>query len=881
MLDEESKAESNNPSFKTMKEAHAYRISKLLPKFMRKNEYLSNVSYSMCRNIAKAAIDDGNSYIEKYIESLDSMESLNKKHKENNDKLLKNLLYADYHLLKLVDEKITGTLSMMNVDSSVPKYTEITQSLLNEKSSDEIDYFKNLMRSIALNFLLKSREDLKVYELIFRESYNKNVQIAAESHGNAGSTDWKLIKELIDRDGQIGRELDVIKRVIDWLTYWIGNSNIVQPFQVWQVIDGDSGGDEIFLLKKVGILKPLQELKSVYLQNGNNDYFKDTISKIFSDCISRQQILAVSLLMEQQELREKEPLLDVITTKDLVVGACKDDHIFEVAKQSIIKAYEAQNELEVKILERKINFCHLDNVRNEAYDQLLREVSKKELNRAFLDKIDKYIEDQLKEDFTLTLLGIALSAGAIACVIFGGPAGLGLLLSIAGAVSGAPEAISTYIEGDMLRDSATAGVGKHELTTTTVEEAEEIIKEAKIMGAMVLLDLGLAGVECYQLVKKVNKISNAIVKVPKGKTTLQYLDQSTIAKLNQLNPNEIEKIFEVANHPHAIKKAFKLIQDPIDAGRVLQGLNHNGMENLAKIKSKDLIQVLHYFDDQQSNIRLLNSISDHKVLLDPAPILAKYDLTKGKSLDEMNDIIRNWMPNSARSVEEIAVILKYRPNAPRVIARVQGANYSTFGNKLTTFVTDPHDIIGLNIDEVAKRLGFDDDYRNWLKRNPKKGLYIDFVQAPPDAKIRRMSWDSVKRDFKKIIETGDKKLVRDLKRIKSLRAADDSINFSKLDEMFNTFSETPIEDMSKLDKEYKQLQVLLDQELGTNSLFTGQAYTADYNYNIGATEWGLIKPGVGLELDDMIEAGYKVKRFNLLDDKVYPVMLDHHLLYTY
>lgn len=632
--------------------------------------------------------------------------------------------------------------------------------------------------------------------------------------------------------------------------------------KVWSTFQEVMNWDKDLDNKDMAVVETMEKL--ILLNSGVivTDKTRDTVK-------AREQLITEGRELRKQISDEREKLYTVYHVGRLIDNrkskSKSRQEVYEIIRSSCVTAHEKFNEVEKKILNSDMPLYKLpflvakvlekENINDNSDDPYSKEVL------SWLKKKTK--SDRAKENLcTGVSLGLAL-----VCLIPGIGLGAIIALGAVGAGVGAIGAIREYEVADDLYDAAITGTyGTQKFINQ--DEAERLKLSASINLCLSLVD-AFVSVKAVRQLRNIKKSSELALK---SKKITSLLDKNTVNKLEVLGEDSVQRIIINLDSMNNSEKA----------ARYIKGLNSKGLKNLASIEDvNDSLKIINYFDDQQSNIRLLNSIDDYTILLNPESILAKYDTSGVKTLDEYEGLFSNWKKLKSRSVEEIAVILKHRPEAPRIIARVQWSNYSTFGNKSTIFVTDPNDIIGLSVEEIAQRLGFDDYSRELLKQNPNRGLYIDFVELPPDAVVKQFSWDTVKEDFYKIIDSGDEMIIEDLKSINGLRSKDNKINMNTLDEMFYTLSKTPIEKSDTLSKDIKKLQKRIESKIGANKLFTGQHYTADYNFNIGTTEWGLLKPEVGLELHDMIEDGYKVKRINIVGDQVYPVLLDHNLLYTY
>ncbi len=788
----------------------------------------------------------------------------------------------------------------MQCNLSLPTVDELTEVLVNERAENNVEYFKNKMKEVALGMLQANRNEISAI---------KGEYTALRFNPDSGHGDYRYeqFKTAMSKDKEISDKIKEVKEVRRKKSEIFGKTNV----RIYDV-------DQIAEYSKK-IVKAKEEVNAC-----------DTLIDLLSESrLLLQDTYPVARLIESKNGIS----MSRVTAFDSIISACDNAFVTFSEVESKILSYDMPLHKMPYIVEKTLS--------NEGITP--------DTDSVYANEVFQWLKDKESDEFWFKLFGIVVPLGlALACFIPGIGVGAVIALGALGAGAGAGFAIVEFEEADDLYDAANASeVGSAKLVD--VDQA----KEAYVWG---VIGLALSAVDIFlstRAVVSLAKVTTGLDGVYGAKRIISKLDEATLRKLSKLGSENMVRLVnitdDVSEITNVLNKISKLSSDKIDdvicilaqfegqssaeiisylnkfdevdnflnlvnyvgvdnlgskldglndvsyiqlvdnlntlnnaekAKKIVNGLDNKGIRNLASIDNADeSLKVMNFYENVETNICLLNSIDDYKKLNNVAEVVQKYDFIQGKSFDEIETIFKNWKSRDRRSIEEIAILLRERPDPPRVIARVQGSNYSTFSNKATTFVADPNELIGLDVDGVAKKLGFDDDYRAWLKRNPSRGLYIDLVEAPPNAVVERISWDTAKGDFKRLIESGDKKLLRDLKQIKSLKNADNTINMNKLDAMIEELANTPLDKRNALDDDVLALQKQLEYKLGTNELFTGQAYTADYQYNMGAREWGLRKPDVGLELDDMIDAGYKIKRINLVGDKVYPVLLDHSLLH--
>lgn len=305
---------------------------------------------------------------------------------------------------------------------------------------------------------------------------------------------------------------------------------------------------------------------------------------------------------------------------------------------------------------------------------------------------------------------------------------------------------------------------------------------------------------------------------------------------------------------------------------ILSHLSPRGVENLKRVTNEqDRITIMNYLPDMSSNIRLINNMNNPHKLLQPDKILKEYDELQDKELEELTDLYLSWTSASPRSVEDIAVILKYRPDAPRILGRVQAGNYPTLGrNQAFIWVTDPQDIIGLSIKQIGERIGWTEQYlKDTMKYNNGK-IWVDLIEPPKNVILKKVDWNTIKSETLKIIQTGNstdvdshKDLLIDLSQIPSLKLHDGTVNTETVKKYFDILSRTEVEGINNLPADIQLMRDAVEAVFGTNPLFTGKGYTVNNSFEIGTSEYGLSQTDSAFNIEKMRSEGYIIKRLEL------------------
>lgn len=127
--------------FKSKRKGYAYRIEKLLPLLFKRNNSLHEGAYRQCKSIENSANNAGYWDISYFIRSINLLDDTTHNIKDMYDKVSGSLHLASLDILKLVDKKITDTLTAMDVPYSIPDLG----SLVDMRQNDELETLYQLM----------------------------------------------------------------------------------------------------------------------------------------------------------------------------------------------------------------------------------------------------------------------------------------------------------------------------------------------------------------------------------------------------------------------------------------------------------------------------------------------------------------------------------------------------------------------------------------------------------------------------------------------------------------------------------------------------------------------------------------------------------------
>lgn len=127
--------------YDSKRKGYAYRIRKLLPYLIKKNESLSSSAYNSLQNVRSTARNAGYFINSLYMESIDQLDDFTTFIDSNFEEVKYSLHLADCDFLKLIDKQLTDTLTKLNVSYSVPELGQVVDM----RSNQELDKLYKLM----------------------------------------------------------------------------------------------------------------------------------------------------------------------------------------------------------------------------------------------------------------------------------------------------------------------------------------------------------------------------------------------------------------------------------------------------------------------------------------------------------------------------------------------------------------------------------------------------------------------------------------------------------------------------------------------------------------------------------------------------------------
>ncbi|MDC7220341.1 MAG: hypothetical protein PQJ59_10390 [Spirochaetales bacterium] len=756
--------------------------------------------------------------------------------RENLSSFFTYLYDQDLETLDEIIQELLMTLNKLDQDTMVNYLQHLPDNQIirgsNYGKDEHILHFKNAIKNEAIRVLKENRSELDRKEREYQNSLGVGGDESLLDQFN------KTLIQFRELEGEIGNNES---KQAALRTAILNNAMVTMEYGGW-------GYDHEYGDQKRMEIEAVQE---------NIDLLKQT----------------------QANLMSEKPELAAIGKRFDDLG----DHSAVLAELSrgFAKAREAIKDVYNKVVDDDIPLVALGPIIRTVQAQLEILPLGEEGNDLYSLHVNEWIQSQNNRDRNINLIiaGVSVGLGIVAGILTFGVGGaaaaaVGFGLGATGSAVGVAGAVYNFERAEDLNSAADSQAMSNDGLLDDPEAAKKAYAWAIADLILSGVDVVFAGLDMAKLMGAVNKFDNAVV------------GRKVIFQLSDLSDETVEaaaRIYKGLDETTALKldSTLRTGFDKYNEGLIFaEKLKVEGINNLVKIENADDIKtVVNFFPgDENTTIRLLNSIKDPQGLLNPQVVLDKYDLTSGRTLEELNSVLRQWGNQTARSTEEIAVLLKYRPDAPKVVARVQTRNYPTLGRESAfTWVTDPEELIGLDFDGLADRIGLTEEYKEWIRTENNGSIWVDFIESPVEH--QKVSWDYLNSETKTLIEVDDSFAIR-LEQISMLTNSDGSLSMSKLDDAFAVLSNTNVEDVENLSSDMKLLRETLEGKFGNNPLFTGKGYTVDPAGNFGTREWGLVKPDVGLEIDEMKAEGYNIIRIEVTSDgQAYPLLLDHNLMY--
>ncbi|MCP3923430.1 MAG: hypothetical protein GY714_12700, partial [Desulfobacterales bacterium] len=241
---------------------------------------------------------------------------------------------------------------------------------------------------------------------------------------------------------------------------------------------------------------------------------------------------------------------------------------------------------------------------------------------------------------------------------------------------------------------------------------------------------------------------------------------------------------------------------------------------------------------------------------DEVTILNKYNQEYNKDIDIIVKQLKS-RKGTARSTEEMALLIKNSAKPPKVIGRVSLKDYPGFAPHDVAWVLDPAELKGLSNTDIMRRCGWEDSYiKNILDLKPDKrpSIVINLIENP--GKLKVPTWDFFQQKTKNMIDAQDKYLINNIKRVKGL-------DIDKIDTYFDILKKTSVEDVDKLPAHIQDFRKILELKFGNNTLFSGRGFTVTPAGKFGLREWLMAKPDVSFDLGKMKQDGFTIKQIKL------------------
>lgn len=484
-------------TFKTKKEAHSYRISKMLPRLVTRNEYLCNVSYQMCRGVEEVAKDAGYWTMSRFLRDSDDLKDVTDEYKYNMSKICYKLKYASYDLLKLTDERLEKSLNLLNYESGVPSVDELTQVLINERANDNVGYFKNKLKIEGIRLLNINRAEVEATKGKYKVLVDKPDSPVGYKVWNDFEQAMLMDEKLKGRRAEVQTRLDAANEVFR-----------------------KAGGSRLY--DKDAITDTTRRVKAAVVE-------RDTCNILFQEIDFQRRLLnaayPVSRIMDS-------------TTADLSSKSKSYEQIVIACKNAQLVFTDVEN----KIISGDMPLYKMDMIVNKV---LAEEGICPENRGDYSAEVTKWLKKVRDRDARIEVLGMVIPlAIAVACIF--APIGLGAII-VLGAIGAGVGGVAAAYEFEIAHDLHQAGKASSKGSADLVdpEEAKRQFVMASVTLCLSIVDAFLAGKAVVQLVK-VSKVARGIKGAGK---ILNKLDEATLKSLNKLSKDDLAKALKLSSDP--------------------------------------------------------------------------------------------------------------------------------------------------------------------------------------------------------------------------------------------------------------------------------------------------------------------------------------------
>lgn len=701
------------------KEAYIHRISILLPRLIKRNDFLMRNYYDLGKSVQKFATGEEIYPADAFVYYLGFVEGHHITNENDIKEITSNLELCEYDVLYRFDKVLVDTLSALGEDTSVPAVQALTQLVMDQHAKDEKELLDVYLKKMAIDSVNDSRRTLKAYEKEFNDTYRQQQTIDSDTRGNVEFTNWRDIKDAIRIDGEYTRKINLYKHFVEYFSGVIHSSEDAQyVHSFWlcfiDIIEGNSKYDITGLYDQLAVIK---DKYNVLLSDEAQTEIKDTLNV----SIGHYASLLSNYEYKRLLLRKDFPILNVVTSENINDLYVSDDKIYDFTTKCIAKAYEAQDELEEKIKNGDANLYQLDTL----VDRALSELGFDNTNSPYYMTIQRHIEDRRGTPWFMTLLNIVLTAATIACVLFSGPVGLGIALGIAGAALGGAEAVSLYQDAMFKHTALIASVGEgNQLTSATMEDIQAEFMLAGFNAFLAALDVVLTGVEVSQFIRGQMKLAKGLKNIASIDSLIPKLNPTAVQNVSRLDTEAIELISNRLGSSDNIVKFF----------------NNVGEIPVHQVdEMNDLIKTLDDYPNIDPDFINTKTI-DELLLLKREQIFSKI-----KGLDGADELLNGLKAVDEETVSSLSRILSKTPdnslsNTIKNINKFNKIEDSvTIVNKFDDMEEGTRFLSWLDDRGINSLLNRSDDISHSLTRTSFYKLYKEFNNDVPAKVIKKVN----------------------------------------------------------------------------------------------------------------------------------------------